>query len=485
METNGMRDRCGSKRASVTLMALCLTTVLSIALSGYLTLCLRSYQLSTRSFHEDQSKNLAQLGLEEALWALNQNNWTSSGPASAASWTMSGTTQSIALSYSPMSQGASGQLLLTVANYSSAGPVWPTITSSATITLKDGKTITKTLQATTQPAPLFGNAIASVNSFVSFVTSGTVDSWNSDPDNNPATPAVPYTFAAGNPVNYAAVIAGKADGTPPPAASNGVILNQAQVNGYTATFGNSVLISASGMPPGRIKGPTTSPLLNVDPTRLGSSAFIPASGVFTVTRPATSGPYFGGLLGGLLNLLLKLLTDPSTMDVYEVNGSLSVDGGAIPLLPLLNPNMTIDRPIQLIVDGDLSIGQLLLTKGKIIITPTGSLQIFVAGDGTIGGNGIDNQTKDPSKLAIFFTNSSTTNSVKYTTNADFCGVIYSVNKPIDIQQNATFYGALLSGQSIRFTGSATAPVFHYDTALRNRRFKNVTTPYMIKLLTEP
>jgi hypothetical protein len=64
-------------------------------------------------------------------------------------------------------------------------------------------------------------------------------------------------------------------------------------------------------------------------------------------------------------------------------------------------------------------------------------------------------------------------------------VIYAGSKPIDIQRNAAFYGALLSDQYVRFSGSATAPVFHYDTALRSRRFQNVTTPYIINQLTEP
>src|SRR5688572_31363233 len=41
----------------------------------------------------------------------------------------------------------------------------------------------------------------------------TVDSWNSDPDNNPATAAVPYSFTAGNAANHAAVVAGRDDGT--------------------------------------------------------------------------------------------------------------------------------------------------------------------------------------------------------------------------------------------------------------------------------
>jgi hypothetical protein len=140
----------------------------------------------------------------------------------------------------------------------------------------------------------------------------------------------------------------------------------------------------------------------------------------------------------------------------------------------------------MVVNGNFTIGSGLFGPAQIVVRPpNGELEIFVTGNGDIGGNGIQNQTKDPSKVSIFFTNSSTVTPVNYTTGADFYGVIYSVNKPIDIRQNANFYGALLSGQYVRFSTSATAPVFHYDTALRKVRFKNVTTPFIIDQLTEP
>jgi hypothetical protein len=457
-------------RASVTLVALCFTAVLGIALTSYLVLCTRSYDLSMRQYHNDQARELAQVGLEEALWALNQDDWTESGPGGASSWATSGADHTLTLSYASLGQGASGELVLTVASYASTGPTWPTITSAATITLGDGRTMTKTLQATTTTAALFGNAIASANSYVSFTAGGTVDSWNSDPDNNPATPPVAYSFTAGNPDNYTAVVAGNTNGT------DGVILNQALVDGYVATFGLPISYSTSGSPGGRVTGPATAAAVNVDPMRVGKSAFIPANPVFQVTRPSTSGPNFGGLLGDILALLSTLLGAPSNQDTFEVTGNLTILG-----IPLVSPNMTVDRPMKLIVDGNLTIGG----SGKITVTTTGSLEIFVAGDVTLGGNGIVNQTLDSRKVAILCTNASTTNSLQYTSTADFRGVIYCVNKPIDIQRNATFYGALLSGQYVRFSTSATAPVFHYDSALRHVRFDDVTTPYLLDQVTEP
>ncbi|HEY4300597.1 MAG TPA: hypothetical protein VGM73_06980, partial [Candidatus Didemnitutus sp.] len=436
METDPNRPAC-AERASVTLVALCFTAVLGIALASYLALCTRTYGLSTRQMHNDQVRELAETGLEEALWALNQGNWTSAGPTGDDSWTISGSDRVATIDFGSVGAGATGSLSLRVASYASSGATWPTITSTATITLDGGDVFTKTLQATTAPAPLFGNAIASATSYVSFVSGGTVDSWNSDPDGNPAHGGLAYSFTAGTPSNYAAVVAGSDNGT------YGVILNRALVDGYVATFGQPVSYSTSGSPGGRVKGPTTTAAVNVDPTRIGQSAFIPASAVFPVMLPSTSGSNFGGLLGGILNLLAALLGAPSYVDTYEVTGSLNVDN-----IILLAPNMTISRPTKIIVDGNLAIGGL---GGKITIQPGASLDLFVAGDVTIGGSGFDNQTGNAQKLALYCTSTSTSNSVTYTTSSSFTGVIYCTNKPIDIQQNATFYGALLSDGYVRFS----------------------------------
>jgi hypothetical protein len=465
-----METKSHRRRGSSALLALSLTTALGVAVGSYLALMSHGQQLGIRQFQNERAGELAQVGLEEALWALNLDNWTGSGPTGGTAWTTTGTTRSVTLDYGSLAHGATGQVSLVVANYASTGPTWPTVTSTATLTLNDGRIITRTLQATTQPAPLFGNAIASAEAGVSFGAGGTVDSWNSDPDNNPATAAVAYSFTAGNAANYDAVIAGKDDGT------YGVVLTQAQVRGYVATFGQPASYSISGSPPGRILGPATTSGVDIDPARLGRTAFVPISPVFAVSLPATSGATYGGLIGNVLSLVSALLGASPTVDTYKINGDLSILG-----IPLLSPSMTVDRPLKLIVTGDLTISG----AGKITITNSGSLEIFVAGDSTIGGGGIVNQNVEPAKCAIYCTNTSTSDALQYTSTANFNGVVYCENKPIDISSNATFYGALLSRKQIRFTGGATAPVFHYDTALRTTRFEGIKTPYVISQLTQP
>jgi hypothetical protein len=401
------------------------------------------------------------------LWALNQNNWSSSGPASNASWSITGSDQTVTLSYPSMGQGIDGTLILTVTNYASVGPAtWPTITSNASLSLPDGRTVTKILQATTTTAPLFGNAIASSGSYVAFSGGGVVDSWNSHPTPPYSGAATAYSFTAGNPTNYQAVVAGNDNGT------NGVIINQAQINGYLASFGDPASYSTSGSPPGRVQGPATPGGVNVDSMRLGTSAFVPTYPTLPITFPATSGPYFGGLIGNIFLLITSLLGLSSPQDTLETTGSLTIDGNF-----LTGPNMTISQPTRIIVNGSFTISSV----GQLTITNTGSLQLFVTGRVRIGGNGINNLTKDPRKMAIFCTDTSGF-SMRYTATTDYYGVIYCPYAPISIQSDADLYGALLTMQSINFTTSS--PSFHYDTFLRKVRFSGVSTPFIVDQLTE-
>ena len=56
-------------------MALCFTVVIGISLASYITLSSRAMQLSNRSFQAGVSKQLAEVGIEEALRAFSKNDW--------------------------------------------------------------------------------------------------------------------------------------------------------------------------------------------------------------------------------------------------------------------------------------------------------------------------------------------------------------------------------------------------------------------------
>src|SRR5687767_12024566 len=80
----GRRELHWNDRGSALLAALCFATVLAVSLGSYMTLCSRTLALSTRNMQGMQSVELAELGMEEALWALNKSDWSA--------WTINGTT---------------------------------------------------------------------------------------------------------------------------------------------------------------------------------------------------------------------------------------------------------------------------------------------------------------------------------------------------------------------------------------------------------
>ena len=91
------------------LAALCFALVLAIALSSYITMCYRSLQMSTRNANNGHAVELAETGMEEALWALHNDDWTG--------WAISGKTATKTLAGFTFDNRTTGTATLTIANY--------------------------------------------------------------------------------------------------------------------------------------------------------------------------------------------------------------------------------------------------------------------------------------------------------------------------------------------------------------------------------
>ena len=95
------------------LVVLCFLAVLGIGLAGYLAISNQSMRLSNRSYVKEVSVHLAEMGFEEALRALNNQNfvdWTSgtSPNQTIADWTLTGTTGTCTITLPAAKYGASG-----------------------------------------------------------------------------------------------------------------------------------------------------------------------------------------------------------------------------------------------------------------------------------------------------------------------------------------------------------------------------------------
>ena len=64
------------------LAALCFAAVFALCLSSYVTMCYYSLNISNHNLGSSHAIELAETGLEDALWAVNNNSWSG--------WTLSG-----------------------------------------------------------------------------------------------------------------------------------------------------------------------------------------------------------------------------------------------------------------------------------------------------------------------------------------------------------------------------------------------------------
>jgi hypothetical protein len=432
------------------LAVLCFAAVLSLSLSSYLAVCYRSLVLSNRGMQSTHSIELAEVGMEEALWALNNNDWSG--------WTIAGTTATKTLTgftyeneTGAVNQAPAGQVQLTVTNYNKtvanfASAPTPNIgiTSVGIVTLASGATFTRTLQSDARPAQLFTNAIGATGS-VTFANGGTIDSYDSSLGDYTSTD--PAHLTAGN---SSAVVSG--------ASAN---VSSAQIYGFAATIGPALL----SQPSAKIIGPSTPNGVNIDPARVSLSATQP---LFDVVSPSVVDSFDPVTSSAQLTNSVTL----STSGAYHYD-SINLSDGV---------ELTIQAPVVLKVSNSVQTSG----SGRIYVDTGGSLQLLIDEDDghglTLQGAGIVNSSRQPKNVSVLVgRNYSGNSSSLIDVTSDFYGSIYLPNDSLTVANSPTIYGAMI-GKNINFTGSA--PAIHYDTALLRIGIAGVNTPFALVQLRE-
>lgn len=423
--------RGANQRGSALLATLCFAAVLSLALSSYLAVCYRSLVMSNRNMHSTHSIELAEVGMEEALWALNNNVLSSNqvDPAAwaATGWAVSGGTQSKSVTGFAYENGATGQVDITVENYASPSP---RITVVGRMTLGDHSTITRTLQSDTRRSPLFTNAIGAIGN-LAFNLGGTVDSYTAADPLNPAT----YSYG------FSAVVSGA-----------NVDIGSASVYGYATTKGTA-LQNLSGA---KVAGSLAA--TGIDPTRVSTNASQP---LFDALEPSIGGG-----------------SGPITSSTTFPDGSYRVDSIDLPDGEVI----TISGAVRLKVTNSVRTSG----SGSIVITSGSSLQLQIdESDGfglVLQGSGIVNQTRQPRNLSVLVGGNypgNPTSSINVTN--DFYGSIYLPRDDVTVASNAPIFGAVIA-KSITFT--ASTPQFHYDPGLQNFSADLIKAPISLVQLRE-
>lgn len=460
-----MKRRLTAQRGSAVLVALCLTVVLGFAVIGYVAVCARTMEMSNRSFCTTSSVQLAEIGIDESLWTLNQalNAFNSGSSYSWSGWTIAGNTVTNQLTGFSTNSGISGTVALQISNFNpqSYNPndptTFPVITASGTSQMPDGIPITKQLQVKVRPAALFSDAVGAYSS-----CSFTIN-WVCPLDSYDTSISVDYS--AQTPTDQAIVSA--------PTVS----VNAANVFGYVATTGTAPVYTTGGT----VTRADTPGGVSRDPRYIFTNA---CQNLFDVVAPTGAGTTVTGV---------NDLTNPGYP--YYLNGHLGTSGASTPSiyyvtgdLTLLSSSdsLTIDGPVIIKIAGNLTVqgtAQIVVKKG-VDSAHNGSAQIHVGQRLKIEGSGIDNETMLPRNLAIINTSSGSYSDINYYTaqlhtSVPFYGVIYVPNGSLQLYGYSVYtriYGAVVANVVDQGYGNGE---IHYDLDLRKAVFSTLNTPYEI------
>jgi len=457
------------------LAALCLAMVFAISLSSYIALCYVSLGVSTRAVSSAHSAELAEAGVEQALYAYNSSpqdltGWTLSTVGSTTTYTANMTMTSsgfVATSSSPTAfnygNGAIGTANITM---TAVGGALNSISSQGEITLPNGSTtngsavtnITRTLSAAGAPhsgaSPLFVNAVAALTGLLKFQYAGAVDSYDSGPAANHQL----YNAGPGGNAGWSAVVLSQDTST----FNSTVRLTNAAINGYAVGYDIVNPSSTNWLSYGgsaTIQGKNSTSF--IDSTRLLTTP-VPYQPVFPELTPTTNGNLPpADCTTPTSNILGNSCTLGSTSTPYPVYYANGIN--------LTSGIVTITGSATIVVYGNISI----TGNAAIQLTNGSSLAIFVE-NGNVNINctgsnaGIVNLSAVPlaKNCAILGTNDTNSSNQMYLNQTPaFYGVIYFPYIPVVINNSGTgsaIYGSII-GQSVTLNNS---PVIHYDVELR-------------------
>lgn len=401
------------QRGSLLVTALVIATVLAAGLVGYLALSSTALKLAQRTLFASDAGNLAEAGLEEALYCFNQVNAGVTVATAWSGWTLAGSTARRTLPQFNRDQNGIGTVKVFVNGYDgSAADSY--IVAQATIAPFDGSApVVKILRLGMARGGTFINGVVGLAG-LSLKGQPQIDSFDSNPSKSPTGPWRAYSAAI--------------------ASSNALVV----VKTGTIDLGN-----------GSVKG-------NVS---LGAGVTPPASSQVSGTIQANYGGTF---------------TMPAYPTAAGVSKSYDV-GTTIPAqLPVAGHTPAADGRYYYFVN-DATIAGVTIKTGanvtivgrktalaSVTIQGTGTCAIYI--DGTVGSGNKDalNNSNWAGALQIY---STTVNDCTISGNGELRASLYLPNAELKVAGGGS--SGSVVGSFVAKTITATGKMsFHYDEALQ-------------------
>ncbi|MBA3849745.1 MAG: hypothetical protein C0502_07085 [Opitutus sp.] len=411
---------------------LLLAAVVAVIASHLFLRGLQEQRLATRSYCQSAALNLAEAGIEEAMWALN-NGWVDATRGWAAAGDGTGAMVRSVTAGLALAQG-SGEIHLRIDAPASNTPV---VVALGRVLLPGQAAVFKQLRVALERRTTWANAIVAKGTVTFNGSNVSIDAYDS---------AVGPWNATTNRLDRATVAT--------TATSNGGLsVNNADIYGAVATGGGQPVVGPSGS----ILGATSASGLpdNIDPSRVRTDF---SSNIPDAVAPAGTATALGAVA--------TALTLPRPGDTPGADGRYLYRATEI---ALNNTTLTIAGPVDLIVSGDVSIGG---GSGALVVNSGAApeLALYTAGNLSISGSGALNGTSAPPRMTFYGTRTqaeaATLGAQQFDLrgNASYVGLVYAPNADIQLRgggSTGTFNGAII-GRSVTFNGNYN---FHYDTRL--------------------
>ena len=405
------RTRLAGARGSVLITALLLAAAIALGLAGYISLSRNSLSLAHRTFFANDATNLAEAGLEEAIYCYNQ---MSAGTATATAWTgwtLSGANAMRTLTPFNRDQNALGTVKVYVRGYDGSNST-PYAISQATITPFDGSApIVKLLQIGLKQSGLFTNGIVGLGG-LNLSGNASIDSFNSNPANSPTGPWATYSSAN--------------------AASNSTVI----VPSGTIALGKAIIKGNLSVGSG-VTAPPASQVTGTIQTNYSGTFAMP-------TYPIAAKVSQSYNLGKTLPATLPAAGDKTAADgryYYFVSGA-----------TIGNTTIAAGKNVT-IVGSTTSLGS------GLKVGASATCAIYIDGAISASGNGALTNSSWAGALQVFTT---TTSNCAISGNGDLRACVYAPNAKLTASGNGAIVGSFVA-KSITASGNAS---FHYDEALR-------------------
>jgi hypothetical protein len=423
--SSGEPRRARGERGTVLIITLLVVALLALGLGSYLSLNLGTARLARHSYQQNAAFHLAEAGAEEALWSFNRAH--AQDAAAWSGWTRQGSAAWRRFEGFDFGGHTTGVIKVYVSDTTPAAGARPQAVALAQVTTPGLPASSRMIEVTLGRRSYFANGIVARDLVKFSGQNTTVDSWNSDPDQNPGTAAVPYSEAVRNDRGSIATLA---------VENTAMLVNQADIWGYVATGGGAPEVGTQGS----IRGADTPADVQVDPARITTD--------FSADLPVLSAP----VDGTPLSTLGATLGTPGEATRWRI-ANIALNG---------SKTLTILGDVTLILTASTGSALDVTGQAAIVIPEGSSLTLYAEAGIKVAGKGLANANARPVSCRVFGTAAADAGQViQVAGNGDLRAALYAPNADIQVNGNGHIMGAVV-GAKVTFTGNAD---FHYDESL--------------------